>query len=73
MKAFQFWYKFDENTPTEYIYIIAVSLKQAQYFYKRLGYTRMFDYSLVPTRVIDKSAFNFIHAIGDVLGQDAII
>ena len=73
MKAYLFWYKSDEYAPTEYIYIIAYTLKQARYYYIKLGYTRMFDYSLDPVKEIEQKRFNAKHEIGDILGQYAVI
>lgn len=73
MHAFLFWYKSSEDAPTEYIYVIAVTLKQAQYFYIRRGYTSMFDYSTTPVDDIDEEDFLKPHHVGDILGQYATI
>ena len=68
--AYMFWYICNENGPTEYIYIIAFSEKQACYFFINNGYTRMYDYSLQPVRIIRT---NKRHDVGDMLGQDAVV
>lgn len=73
MNAFQFWYKSDIYAPTEYIYIIAVSLKQARYFYTSKGFTRMYDYSINPVNIIQACLFKKRHEVGDILGQYAVI
>lgn len=73
MKAYLFWYKSDEYAPIEYIYIIAVSVKQARYFFIKNGYMNMYDASLKPVDYIDKLDFLKPHKIGDILGQYAVI
>lgn len=51
MKAFKFWYMMDRNSRVEYIYIIALSLKQARkLFYMNYG-TNVFDYDLNPISI----------------------
>lgn len=72
-KAYLFWYKCDEYATTEYIYIIAFSVKQARLFYIKHGYTHMYDYSLMPVDEIDATSWLARHEIGDILGQYAII
>ena len=73
MKAYLFWYKSDEYAPTEYIYIIAVSAKQAQWYWVHHGYTRMYDYCFNPIDEIDAKDFVKQHKVGDMLGQYATI
>lgn len=73
MKAYLFWYKSDERAPTEYIYIIAYTMKQARFFYIRQGYTRMYDYDAKPIDTIDEINFIKQHKVGDILGQYAVI
>ena len=73
MKAFLFWYKSDEYAKTEYIYIIAVSEKQANFIFYKNGYKNMYDYSNGPIDIIDAYYFRARHNVGDILGQDAII
>ena len=76
MKAYLFWYKSTENAPTEYVYIIAVSVKQAKYFwfnYMKYIVGRVYDYDLEPCNEIDKSQFVRRHEVGDILGQKAVI
>lgn len=51
MKAFKFWYMMDKNSRVEYIYIIALSLKQARkLFYMNYG-SNVYDYDLNPISV----------------------
>ena len=69
-KAYMFWYICNENGPTEYVYIIAFTEKQARYYFVHHGYTHMYDYSLNPVRVIKPKRH---HELGDMLGQDAVI
>ena len=73
MKAFLFWYKSDEYAKTEYIYIIAVSEKQANFIFYKNGYKNMYDYSNGPIDIIDAYYFRARHNVGDILGKDAII
>lgn len=47
-QAYLFWYKSSPTARTEYLYIYAVSAKQASYFFYKEGYTRMYDYSYNP-------------------------
>ena len=67
MKAYLFWYKSDEYAPTEYVYVIAYSAKQARFFFYREGYTRMWDYSNWPIDEIEKYNFTREHTIGQIL------
>ncbi len=76
MKAYLFWYISVQGATTEYIYIIALSYKQAKYFWvnhlkNNIG--RPYDYDLEPCHEIDKSQFIRHHEIGDILGQYAVI
>ena len=71
--AFVFWYKSSELAPTEYIYIIAFTEKQARFFYSNNGYTKMFDYSLNPVNVVKAERWTTSHEVGDILGQYARI
>lgn len=76
MKAFQFWYKSTPTSPTEYIYVIAVSFKQAKFFwYKHLknviGYA--YDYETYPIYVKEEKDFLDVHAVGEILGANAVI
>ena len=53
MKAFKFWYMMDRNSRVEYIYIIALSLKQARkFFYMNYG-NNVYDYDLNPISVFN--------------------
>ena len=73
MKAYLYWYKFSEYDRTEYLYIIAVSEKQANYLFYANGYKNMYDYSKGPIDIIDACHFRARHNVGDILGQNAII
>ena len=73
MKAYLYWYKFSEYDRTEYLYIIAVSKKQANYLFYANGYKNMYDYSNGPIDIIDACHFRARHNVGDILGQNAII
>ena len=74
-KAYLFWYIYDyKSTKTEYIWVIAVSHKQALYFFneyihKNLG--RVYDRA--DEACNEKSKFLRCHEIGEVLGEFAII
>ena len=70
-KAYLFWYKSSEFARTEYIYIVAVSIKQARYFYIKNGYARMYDYSLNPLDDLPVEPIDY--EIGTILGQYAIL
>lgn len=67
-QAYMFWYMSSQYAPTEYVYIIAFSEKQARMFFIKNGYTRMYDYSLNPVRVVKTTKR---HEVGDMLGQYA--
>ena len=71
--AFQFWYKSSEDAPTEYIYIIAFSYKQARYYFIKAGYTRMHDFSFYCSDTIPFKYWLAKHEVGDILGQNAVI
>lgn len=74
-KAYLFWYIYDyKSTKTEYIWVIAVSHKQALYFFneyihKYLG--RVYDKA--DEACNEKSEFLRRHEIGEVIGEFAII
>ena len=76
MKAYLFWYISAEGAPTEYIYVIALSYKQAKYFWFNhlkhvIGWA--YDYDLEPCNEIDAKDFVRRHNVGDILGQNAVI
>ena len=73
MGAYLFWYKIDAYSRTEYIYIIAVSEKQAFYFLKSNGYTHCYDFSQTCEGFIGVADFTKKHQIGDILGVNAVI
>lgn len=65
MKAFKFWYMMDKNSRVEYIYIIALSLKQARkLFYMNYG-TNVYDYDLSPISVF-KVSEEFNVKVGEI-------
>lgn len=65
MKAYKFWYMMDRNSRVEYIYIIALSLKQARkLFYMNYG-TNVFDYDLIPISIF-KVNEEFNVKVGDI-------
>lgn len=74
-KAYLFRYIFDyKSTKTEYIWVIAVSHKQALYFFneyihKNLG--RVYDRA--DEACNEKTKFLRCHEIGEILGKFAII
>ena len=71
--AFQFWYKSSADAPTEYIYIIAFSYKQARLYFNKAGYHRMYDYSYYCCDTIPCKYWLAHHEVGDILGQNAVI
>lgn len=76
MKAYLFWYQYAPSTKSEYVYVIAVSYKQAKYFWynyikNTLGY--IYDYDLMPCNEIEAKNFILQHKVGDILGEEAII
>lgn len=76
MKAYLFWYKSNELEHTEYIYVIAYTLKQALYFWRNyvknvLG--NVYDYEQLPVDIIREEDFVKKHNVGDILGEYAII
>lgn len=71
--AYLFWYKSSQDATTEYIYVIAFSRKQAWYFFRYEGYTRMYDYCEGPIDEIPSIHWKAKHEIGDILGQYAVI
>lgn len=73
MSAYLFWYKCGPNATTEYIYIIAYTLKQARYIFFTQGYTRMYDFSTSPVDIIPQERFLKDHKAGTILGQYAVI
>ena len=76
MKAFLFWYKTSEYSTTEYVYVIAVSEKQAIFFwskYLRETLGRPYDYIMAPCGIINQKDFVARHEVGDILGQYAYI
>ena len=72
-QAYQFWYKSSQDAPTEYIYIIAFTYKQAVYLFHKAGYNRMYDYSNYCCDTIPCAYWLNKHDIGDILGQNAVV
>ena len=69
-KVYQFWYKSSELSITQYIWICAVSEKQAKYFFFKAGYCHMYDFSRTPIYwkcQSDDSRWGMIN-YGDILG-----
>ena len=77
MKAYLFWYVFDYLTErTEYIYVIAVSHKQACFFfdkYMRENVGKVYDKASEACNEIDQADFLQDHKVGEVLGVCAVI
>ena len=77
MKAFLFWYVFDYlSERTEYIYVIAVSHKQACFFfdkYMRENVGKVYDKASEACNEIDQADFLHEHKVGEVLGVCAVI
>ena len=76
MKAYLFWYISAQGAITEYVYVIAVSYKQAKYYWFNylkytLGYA--YDYDLEPCNEVEAKDFVRRHNVGDILGQNAVI
>lgn len=77
MKAYLFWYVFDYLTErTEYIYVIALSHKQACFFfnkYMRENVGKVYDKASEACKEINEADFLHNHEIGEVLGVCAVI
>lgn len=72
-RAYLYWYRPTIDTSTQYVWVIAVSEKQANFFWFRhlkhvIGWA--YDYDIEPTRIIK---CNHEHDIGDILGDRAKI
>lgn len=74
-KAYLFWYIYDyKSTKTEYIRVIAVSHKQALYFFNEYIHNNLGRvYDRADEACNEKSKFLRCHEIGEVLGELAII
>lgn len=76
-KAYLFWYVFDYLTEkTEYIWVVAVSHKQALYFfnnYMRENVGRVYDKADEACNEISEKDFLHSHEVGEVLGMFAVI
>lgn len=75
-KAYLFWYKQECDSITEYVYVIATSLRQAKFFWHNylkyvIGYCE--DYDIRPVNMICENQFVKQHQVGDILGENAII
>lgn len=74
--AYLFWYCFDAYSKTEYVYVIAVSLKQAMFLWQRYlreNVGRVYDKAETPVNEIGEQDFIKRHEVGEVLGGRAII
>lgn len=76
MKAYCFWYISDQYATTEYVYVIAVTYKQAKYLWFNylknvIGWA--YDYDLEPCGITDQKDFARRHDVGDILGQNAVL
>lgn len=71
-QAYLFWYKSSQDAKTEYIYIIALSRKQACYIFTLKGYKRFYDYEEAPIDEVPLSK-NANYEVGTILGQYAIL
>lgn len=76
MKAYLFWYRRSAYERTAYCHVIAVSAKQAWFYWFNylknvVGYC--IDYAVDYIDKIDEIDFARPHKVGDILGQDAII
>lgn len=76
-KAYLFWYVFDYlSTKTEYVWVIAVSHKQALYFFKEYMHQnvgRVYDKADEACNEINEIDFLQNHKVGEILGQFAVI
>ena len=68
--AYLFWYKTSQFNPTKYIYIVAVSEKQARFFYYKAGYTLMHEYECSSINFIPACDFTKRHAVGAIVKND---
>lgn len=73
MGAYEFWYISAPNGRTQYIYIIAENYREALALYKHYGYTKMYDFEVIPSRFIPREKWQAEHYRGEVLGELAII
>lgn len=72
-KAYEFWYIFNPNCRPEYVYIIAQGYQEALFLFKEAGYTKMYDFEVIPSRTIPERKWARPHRRGEILGEDAII
>lgn len=74
LKCYSYWYIFVPNGRVEYVKIIAVSEKQAFYFFCKAGYNKSYDYGARPANVkAYKDFINQNYYVGQILGENAII
>ena len=71
--AYLFWYKSSETARTEYIYIVAWTVKQARFYFFDRGFNKYYDYASWPVDEIPQSEWEIDHKPGTVLGDNAII
>lgn len=76
MKAYAYWYKITKTATTEYVYVIALTPKQANFFWFNylknvVGYA--YDYAINPVNEYDESTFVRKHEAGQIYGENAVI
>lgn len=70
MKAFLFWYELHSTSKPVYIWVIAVSEKQAKYFfyqYCKRSLKGAYDFDPYPCYFVNCRCS---HKVGDILGED---
>lgn len=68
--AYKFWYKSDILSPTEYVYVIAYSEKQAKHIFYSMGYKDMEDYADDPVMTRTLSTYGIANYVaGDIVGE----
>lgn len=74
MIAYQFYYKLNANSKTQYMYVIAYTLKQAWYlFYQAIGDKKKYYSIGRGSYDINETYFKKHHVVGSIYGGDAII
>ena len=71
LKAYLYWYQVSEFSKPTYIWIFAVSKKQALFFFYREGLNTLYDFDYDPCEV--RSVFKYKHKAGDILGDLSIL
>jgi len=74
MTAYQFFYKLNANSKTQYMYIIATTLKQAWWlFYNNLGHVKNYYAYGRGSYDLPQAKWYNQHKVGQIYGSDAII